>query len=340
MKAIWLILIFAQFALCMLIPEDTELLDGFLPVSIAEQPNDEYFEADSLNADTLLHSIRNKRGAGYDVQESDGLPSHFRPNSVNGFTSIHVEKKEHLRDYEPKHKPDDDLEHRLEEAERGREHEFEHRRREHEPIPLLENHHERTPFRWLQNILRKKFPEEEAFAGNHLSLLMKRRRRSADDENKKSNDENEKNKKSNAEKLPKASKFVSTSNGFSSKERSTPSAAALVSKWTRTPFEYSKIQLEEDSLAMDTSSSAINEGIKARTPRVNFVTQQKKSMDHNDDSKSSGTKSEFYKSPPLLHNSKEIPSDRDRYLEPSRVESKPSTYPEYNYNRDRDMNDK
>lgn len=88
-----------------------------------------------------------------------------------------------------------------------------------------------------------------------------------------------------------------------------PITAALVGKFTRSPFEYSKIHHEGDSMPMDTSSLSMNEGTKSRTPRVNFVTQQKKSLDH-DDTKVSATKSDFYKTPPLLHNSKEFTDER------------------------------
>lgn len=55
--------------------------------------------------------------------------------------------------------------------------------------------------------------------------------------------------------------------------------------------------------------------MKSRTPRVNFVTQQKKSLDH-DETKVSSTKSDFYKTPPLLHNSKETSDERSSTIRP------------------------
>lgn len=67
-------------------------------------------------------------------------------------------------------------------------------------------------------------------------------------------------------------------------------------RWTKSPFDYSKVHNEEDSLAEATS---VNEGIKARTPRVNFITQQKSSKSENSndsDQKSSATKPEIYRS--------------------------------------------
>lgn len=72
----------------------------------------------------------------------------------------------------------------------------------------------------------------------------------------------------------------------------------------------------------------MNDGIKSRTPRVNFVTQQKKSLDH-DDTKASATKSDFYKTPPLLHNSKELPtavSSSERYSDKSSTTRPIDTY--------------
>lgn len=67
-------------------------------------------------------------------------------------------------------------------------------------------------------------------------------------------------------------------------------------RWTKSPFDYSKVHNEEDSLAEATS---VNEGIKARTPRVNFITQQKSSKSDNpndSDQKQSATKPEIYRS--------------------------------------------
>lgn len=49
----------------------------------------------------------------------------------------------------------------------------------------------------------------------------------------------------------------------------------VMDKWKSIPFtgDYSKVQDVDDSL---TDSSGINEGIQARAPRVNFVTQQRR----------------------------------------------------------------
>lgn len=293
----------------MLIPEEAEMLDGFAPASfpgISPQEVD-YFEAQSLSAGSLFNSIRNKRNSAYEVKESNGLVSHFRPNSVNGYVSMFQKKKQFK-------------------------------------IPTPDT------IRPLENLMRKKFPskddgkeEEGKREGPRHRLKYVRQRRNVQTDKKVDSDSQKDTKQSNqrVENLPSAMKLTKTSNGFAS-SRNGPSTAALVGgKWTRSPFEYSKIQTEEDSLAMDSSSTTLNEGMKSRTPRVNFVTQQKKSLDH-DEPKATATKSEFYKSPPLLHNSKEstsatsssVSSERERYPERGST-MRPVTYPDY---RNRDMN--
>lgn len=282
----WRILFVLHIAMAMLIPEDTEMLDGYAPISFPEiSPEDDYYEARSLSAGSLYKSIRDKRAANeHKTHESDGLISHFRPNTVNDFTKI----ESHKGEFQPVHP---------------------------------------NSFRGLKIWLKNKFPrpEEEEFH--------RRKRRNADAKEKKSNDGSTNEEKKHP---TTATKLIKTSNGFVS--RDTPSAAALVgSKWIRSPFEYSKVQHEEDSMAIDTSSSSVNEGMKSRTPRVNFVTQQKKSMDHDEAKSASVTKSEFYKSPPLLHNSKETAAatstNSERYPDRSGT-IKPSTY-DY---KDREMN--
>lgn len=287
--------ILLRVSAAMLIPEDTEMLDGYGPIQYPEiSPEDDYFEARSLSSGSLFNSIRNKRMAEYEVRESNGLVSHFRPNSVNGFASISPQtKSDEFKPSAPE------------------------------------------SFRALKHWIQRKFPssgEEE-----EETMSSRRGRRSVEKVDSSKKDETKVEHRS--ENLPTPMKLTKTSNGFasSSSARNGPSASALVSnKWPRSPFEYSKIQREEDSLAMDSSSSTMNEGMKSRTPRVNFVTQQKKSLDH-DETKAGATKSEFYKSPPLLHNSKESvsasSSASERYPERSTI--RPTTYPDY---KNRDMN--
>lgn len=225
----------------------------------------------------LYNSIRNKRDANYEVLESDGLRSHFRPNNVNAFKTIFAERLHH-----------DGGEQSL-----------------HRQVRSTETDAPKKPEKTIDGTKK---------------------------EQNKTNED-----------VPTALRRVMKSGGFFPDTKSA-SASALVSKWTRTPFEYSKIQHEEDSMAMDSSQSShsVNEGIKARTPRVNFVTQQKKSLDqnnnnnNNEDSKSSATKPEFYKSPPLIHDTKDStqPSYSDRSSE--RTPARPSTYPDYYRERDPD----
>lgn len=93
------------------------------------------------------------------------------------------------------------------------------------------------------------------------------------------------------EKLPQAEKQVM--DDFHPERRN---QAMPMDRWTKSPFDYSKIHNEEDSLAEATS---VNEGIKARTPRVNFITQQKSSKSENpsdSDQRPSATKPEIYRS--------------------------------------------
>lgn len=282
MRRIFLISFVLNVTVAMLIPEHTEMLDGYAPISMPEiSPEDDYYEARSLSESMLYNSIRNKRNANYEVLESNGLRSHFRPNNVNAFKTIFGERVNQ----------DEQLLHR--------------------------------------NV---RSTETDAIE-KHGKIV----------------DETKKEQNKTNEELPTALRRVMKTGGFFPDTKSA-SASALVSKWTRTPFEYSKIQHEEDSMAMDSSQSShtVNEGIKARTPRVNFVTQQKKSLDQNDDSKSSATKPEFYKSPPLIHDSKDTSqssyggggggsgsgSGGDRSSE--RNPPRPSSYPEYYRERDPD----
>lgn len=96
----------------------------------------------------------------------------------------------------------------------------------------------------------------------------------------------------NPEKLPQAEKQIM--DDYHQERRNQPMP---MDRWTKSPFDYSsKVHTEEDSLAEATS---VNEGIKARTPRVNFITQQKNSKSENpsdSDQKLSATKPEIYRS--------------------------------------------
>lgn len=168
---------------------------------------------------------------------------------------------------------------------------------------------------------------------NSPDRLLHRDRRDAEKHKKPNNTATEEKKRPTT-----PMKLMKNSNGFAPASDMPTASALRSSKWARSPFEYSKVQQEEDSMALDSTSTA-NEGMKSRTPRVNFVTQQKKSLDH-EPNKPSVTKSELYKTPPLLHNSKEnlaaSASNADRYAD-RKTTPKPSTY-DYNKDRDRDMN--
>lgn len=259
MKRLLLWLFAVNAAVAMLIPEEVEMLEGFAPMTFPDLGEDDYFEARAMSDYALFNAVRNKREATYEVQESGGLRSHFRPNSVSSFKTIFGSRR-------------------------------------------------------------------AATADSEVERERPRQRRSAEAE-----------KKAN-EKPSDASKSETKSTGVLSSGKNSPLAAPLVSKWTRTPFEYSKIQHEEDSMAVD-SSQSINEGIKSRTPRVNFVTQQKKSLDNND-SKASSTKPEFYKTPPLIRENKDsssssTSSSSGNYNYQDRNQARPSNpYPEYYQERE------
>lgn len=59
----WRYLFLLHIATAMIIPEDTEMLDDFIPAIPEISPQDDYFEAGSMSADTFYRSIRNKRAA-------------------------------------------------------------------------------------------------------------------------------------------------------------------------------------------------------------------------------------------------------------------------------------
>lgn len=298
MKRIVVLLFLVQLSVAMLIPEDTEILDGFVPEFIPElSPEDDYFEARSMSSGSLFNSVRNKRAAIHHTEESNGLISHFRPNTVNAYS------------------------HNAEE---------------------VINESTPTDGKSIGNLIRSLkngFTGEESSGGvenadneDNISIA-NRHRRSTNSEKK---PQKEVNNEKPSESLPIAMKLTKSSNDYAS-SRDLPSAAPLTGKFVRSPFEYSKVQHEEDSIAMDSSSMNMNEGMKSRTPRVNFVTQQKKSLEHDDTKSASATKSDFYKTPPLLHNSKESPatSSSERHPERSSTARPADTYSTY---KDRDVN--
>lgn len=302
MKRILVAFLLCQLSLAMLIPEDTEILDGFVPEFIPElSPEDDYFEARSMSSGSLFNSVRNKRAANHHTKESNGLISHFRPNTVNAFNNNADEVSN----------SDNEL------TQPGG-----------------------KSFEKLMRSLSNGFSPEESSGGEENSFsddiksVPNRHRRSTDSEKKPSNDVNNGKR---SESLPSAMKLTKSATNDYTSSRDSPSAAPLHGKFIRSPFEYSKIQHEEDSIAMDSSSMSMNEGMKSRTPRVNFVTQQKKSLDHDDTKSASATKSDFYKTPPLLHNSKEssAASSSERHSERSSTVRPTDTYSSY---KDRDVN--
>lgn len=91
----------------------------------------------------------------------------------------------------------------------------------------------------------------------------------------KANDSN----RSHNESLPSPSKQIMRNSGDA------------VGYWTQAPSEFARMNYDDDISA---DASTLNQGINARAPRVNFITQQKRTFD-DDDSTVSATRSEFYR---------------------------------------------
>lgn len=66
---------------------------------------------------------------------------------------------------------------------------------------------------------------------------------------------------------------------------------SVVGYWTQAPNDFSKMNFDDDVSA---DASTINQGINARAPRVNFITQQRRTID-DDDSSVSATRAEIYR---------------------------------------------
>lgn len=282
------ILLFFQLSMGMLIPEEAEMLDGYGGDRLPVSSDEDYFEAKMMSFGPLSNSMRNKRATNSNATRNS---VHIDPN---GRTL--VQKKRPLR--------------KLVEWWKTKLNQINLSRSSRSSSYSSGSSSSRSS---------KRSSNEYTENWNNIVFIPSRHRRSITVEEPKPNKQ--------PESIPTPLKLTKDSNGFAS-SRNGPSAASLVGKFTRSPFEYSKVQHEEDSIAMDTSPTSINEGIKSRTPRVNFVTQQKKSLDH-DDSKVSATKNDFYKTPPLLHNSKELPtpvSSSERYSDKTSTARPVDTY--------------
>lgn len=78
-----LLVISTALSMAMYMPEDTEILDGYVLDDGVDQisPEDMYFEVRSLTGHAR-RPIRNKRDAKYEVLQSAGLSSHFIPKTA------------------------------------------------------------------------------------------------------------------------------------------------------------------------------------------------------------------------------------------------------------------
>lgn len=189
-------------SMAMYMPEDTELLDGYiLDDGHHDQisPEDMYFELRSLTGHAR-RPIRNKRDAKYEVLQSEGLASHFLPK------------------------------------------------------------------------IAFKKPQMVDIIGTVHRLA-----RSVDVVEKPKLDKLDKTAETDrAEKLPIAEKQTQMDRQRYAPADQTVFASDMVDRWTTAPFEYTKLQRQNSDDALGQNNGVVKEGVNGRTPRVHFVTQQKK----------------------------------------------------------------
>lgn len=261
-----LIAIIFPIIIAMHIPEDMEVLDGYKIDRVASEiypAEDSYFEARSLIGHQFLKPIRDKRNAKYTVYESHGLKSHFRPNRpLSQLKSLEDVGHADFTEFKPS-----------------------------------TNYMQNIAYNKLHPPPLEQLESEMAYQKFNDDGSSKRNRRQTDaltgDNDKKDTEHSIED--DSIEQLPTAEKQI-MNNAFEAEARS---QSVIMDRWTKSPFEYSKVQKEEDSLA----EATVNDGINARTPRVNFVTQQKKKVEQNVvndsvDQNPSATKTEIYRNLP------------------------------------------
>uniref|UniRef100_A0A182NYI4 Uncharacterized protein n=1 Tax=Anopheles dirus TaxID=7168 RepID=A0A182NYI4_9DIPT len=113
-------------------------------------------------------------------------------------------------------------------------------------------------------------------------------------------------------------------------------------QWSRTPFKSSEFQakvMREEHDSDGEESMLINEGIKSRAPRVNFITQQSKGALSSTEPRDEGTEKvirELYRKPVAnLHYERPLPRTYDSYMAPSQSPMYPRVYNKYDaFHRD------
>uniref|UniRef100_A0A182QKZ9 Uncharacterized protein n=1 Tax=Anopheles farauti TaxID=69004 RepID=A0A182QKZ9_9DIPT len=114
-------------------------------------------------------------------------------------------------------------------------------------------------------------------------------------------------------------------------------------QWSRTPFKSSEFQakvMREESDSDGEESMLINEGIKSRAPRVNFITQQTKgglsATESRDDDGNEKVIRELYRKPVAnLQYERPVPRTYDSYMAPSQSPMYPRVYNKYDaFHRD------
>lgn len=192
----------SALSMAMYMPEDAEILDGYVLDDANDQisPEDMYFEVRSLTGHGM-RPIRNKRAAKYEVLQSAGLASHFLQKSAQH--------------------------------------------------------------------------QQQMVAAVGIGSVRRVVRSVGMEGAKSTKVESTEESIGASEQLPTAQKQTQDEQRYATAEDQSAFGSDMVDRWTTAPFEYTKLQRQnsEDSLA---PNGLVNEGVKSRTPRVHFVTQQKK----------------------------------------------------------------
>ncbi|XP_053670745.1 uncharacterized protein LOC128721061 [Anopheles nili] len=117
-------------------------------------------------------------------------------------------------------------------------------------------------------------------------------------------------------------------------------------QWTKKPYKTSEFPkvIKEENDSDGEESMLINEGIKSRAPRVNFITQQTKSRLSPTETRDTGSEKvirELYRKPlASIFYERPLPRDHDSFMAPSQPPLYPPMYPKYHDTFQRDMMDR
>lgn len=230
-----------KFVVAMRIPQDTEVLGGYLAIMEGENvPADDYYEARNMADDAVGYApIRDRRSA---VDQFADFPRvHMSPPEaipVVPFDSRNGELNENS------------------DASSG-------------------------DTEYVNSIVYSKVhpPKKQATYDASEGIGNRHRREVEVEVNATVTEKMNDNNRTRNESLPVPSRQIMRNSGD------------MVGYWTQAPEEFGRINYDDDASA---DASTLNQGINARAPRVNFITQQKRTFD-DDDSTVSATRSEFYR---------------------------------------------